>query len=69
MANQFRSTVSRDPSLRVRTGIKAGTDGFYPVPNSQYPFPDVYWWSCQACNGERVDPSSLKNAKCTVCDY
>jgi hypothetical protein len=69
MANQFRSNESKRSSLRVRTGMRAGTNGYSPAPNSYYSEPDVYWWSCQACNGERVDPSSLKNAHCEVCNY
>jgi len=75
MSNQLRSNKSRGASLRIRTGLRVGYSEYSTTPGSYYPAqagqpaPKVYWWSCQSCRGDRVDPSTLKKAHCEVCNY
>ena len=76
MTHQFHSNYkSRVASLHIRTGLRAGY-GEYPItPDANYPASalqpasEVYWWSCQSCRGDRVDPSTLEKAHCVVCNY
>ena len=71
MTASLVSHKSTRSGLRVSSGLLAGQEYNCPTPIPPTPTPPtpVEWMTCKQCNGQKLEPNTLQNAHCELCNF